>query len=232
MVARNPCPEFYVKGCKEWPAITVVNTVGISLLRQYLIIRGIKGHVISRAVTALWKEVPVNGKTVLFKTIHGSRLYGLAHENSDEDFYTVVDKVKNQKARYARQSIVGDEDSMVVDFGTWVDMCKSGVPQALEAMFSDHAVYDGIEEFRKSFRVGTQVYDRYLRTIKSFALTETDPFKRKRHSLRLALNFKEMRGTGRFNPTLTPAQAAGISDMAELWTGEEVYEFALGLAWS
>lgn len=171
-------------------------------------------------------------KTVLFKTVHGSRLYGLAHANSDEDFYTVVDKVKTAKARYAKQKIVGDEDSMVVDFGTWVDMCKSGVPQALEAMFSNMAVEDHIAEFRADFRVGTGVYDRYLRTIKSFALTEVDPFKRKRHALRLALNFKEMRGTGRFNPTLNEKQAAGISDMAELWTGEEVYEFALSLAWS
>lgn len=171
-------------------------------------------------------------KTVLFKTVHGSRLYGLAHENSDEDFYTVVDKVKNRKARYAKQSIIGDEDSMVVDFGTWVDMCKSGVPQALEAMFSDMAVEDHIAEFRASFRAGTQCYDRYLRTIKSFALSETDPFKRKRHSLRLALNFNQMRETGRFNPTLHPKQAEAISWAAEYWTGEEVYRFALDLAWS
>jgi len=173
----------------------------------------------------------MSDKTVLFKTVHGSRLYGLAHENSDEDFYTVVDKVKNRKARYARQSIVGDEDSMVVDFGTWVDMCKSGVPQALEAMFSDMAVEDHIEEFRKSFRVGTQCYDRYLRTIKSFALSETDPFKRKRHSLRLALNFRQMREYGRFNPTLSKHQAEGITWVAQAWSGEEVYDFALGLAW-
>lgn len=176
-------------------------------------------------------------REVLFKTVHGSRLYGLVHENSDEDFYTVVTKRnadhrygRQERARYAKQTIVGDEDTMLVDFGTWVEMCKSGVPQALEAMFSEMAVEDKIAEFREGFRAGTGVVDRYLRTIKSFAYSEVDPFKRKRHALRLALNLNELLKTGRFNPTLSPVQANVISNMAHR-DADEVYAIALFLAW-
>lgn len=175
-------------------------------------------------------------REVLFKTVHGSRLYGLSHANSDEDFYTVVTKKpvptgRQVKARYARQKINGDEDSMVVDFGTWVEMCRSGVPQALEAMFSDMAVGDDrIADFRRGFRVGTEVYERYFRTIKSFALAEDEGIKRRRHALRLALNLNEMARYGRFNPTLSAEDARYITSMAHK-SHEDVYGLALCIAW-
>lgn len=177
-------------------------------------------------------------REVLFKTVHGSRLYGLAHAGSDEDFYTVVTKKpadtrfgRQVKARYAKQKINGDEDSMVVDFGTWVEMCKSGVPQALEAMFSDMTIEDDkIADFRRSFRCGTQVYERYFRTIKSFSLSEDDTTKRRRHALRLALNLNEMARAGRFHPTLSPEDARYITDMAHK-SHNDVYGLALCIAW-
>lgn len=175
-------------------------------------------------------------RETLFKTVHGSRLYGLAHENSDEDFYTVVTKKpvpkgRQVKARYAKQKINGDEDSMVVDFGTWVEMCRNGVPQALEAMFSDMPIGDDrIADFRSGFRVGTEVYARYYRTIKSFALMEDDGIKKRRHALRLALNLNEMARTGRFNPTLSAEDARYISGMATK-SHEDVYGLALCIAW-
>ena len=175
-------------------------------------------------------------REVLFKTVHGSRLYGLSHAGSDEDFYTVVTKKaytgKGQgKARYAKQTIVGDEDSMVVDFGTWVEMCKSGVPQALEAMFSNMPVGDDrIAEFRADFRVGTEVYERYFRTIKSFALADDKTIKKRRHALRLALNLNEMARVGRFSPTLSPEDAIYITNMAHK-SHEDVYGLGLCLAW-
>lgn len=177
-------------------------------------------------------------REVLFKTVHGSRLYGLAHADSDEDFYTVVTKKpvdtrigRQTRARYAKQKITGDEDSMVVDFGTWVEMCKSGVPQALEAMFSDMVIGDDrIADFRRSFRCGTQVYERYFRTIKSFALAEDDTRKRRRHALRLALNLNEMARYGRFNPTLSPEDARYITNMSYK-SHSDVYGLALCIAW-
>jgi hypothetical protein len=169
---------------------------------------------------------------ILFQTVHGSRLYGLHHDESDYDYYTVVDKVKTRRAKYAKHSIVGDRDSVVVDFGTFVEQAKRGVPQALEAMFSRQAEVDRIEDFRKGFLVGTNdVYDRYLRTIKSFAFDEKDPYKRKRHALRLALNFSDMRAFGRFNPTLSKTEVDLISGLAHL-DAQRVYDDALAIAWS
>jgi hypothetical protein len=177
-------------------------------------------------------------REVLFKTVHGSRLYGLAHAGSDEDFYTVVTKKQTDtrygrqtRARYAKQKIDGMEDSMVVDFGTWVEMCRSGVPQALEAMFSDMPVGDDrIADFRAGYRAGTEVYERYLRTIKSFALSEDPSIKRRRHALRLAINLYEMARTGRFNPTLSKQDADYITAMATKGH-EDVYGLALCIAW-
>lgn len=177
-------------------------------------------------------------RETLFKTVHGSRLYGLAHAGSDEDFYTVVTKKpadtrigRQTRARYAKQKITGDEDSMVVDFGTWVEMCRAGVPQALEAMFSQMPIGDDrIADFRAGFRVGTEIYERYYRTIKSFALQEDEGIKKRRHALRLALNLNEMARTGRFNPTLSAEDARYITSMATK-SHEDVYGLALCIAW-
>jgi hypothetical protein len=162
----------------------------------------------------------------------------LSHENSDEDFYTVVTKLpvesrfgRQTKARYAKQKIDGSEDSMVVDFGTWVEMCKSGVPQALEAMFSEMPVgEDRIEAYRRAFRTGPATWERYYRTIKSFALAEDDSIKKRRHALRLALNLNQMARTGRFNPTLSPEDARYVTWMATK-SHDDVYGLGLCLAW-
>lgn len=168
---------------------------------------------------------------ILFKTVHGSRLYGLAHEDSDHDFYTVVSKVKTARAKYAKQSIIGDTDSMVVDFGTWLHQCEIGVPQALEAMFSKMPLVDNIEGLRLGYTVGTGVWERYLRTIKSFALNEENSFKKKRHALRLAFNLNEMSRYGRFNPTLV-AETTDLLSIAADGPSENVYRTALYMAWA
>lgn len=177
-------------------------------------------------------------REVLFKTLHGSRLYGLAHADSDEDFYTVVTKKpvdtrygRQTRARYAKQKITGDEDNMVIDIGTWLDQCRSGVPQALEAMYSNMVVGDDkIADFRRGYRAGTDVFERYLRTIKSFALADDEGIKRRRHALRLALNLNELAKTSRFNPTLSPDDARYITKMAHE-SRDDVYQIALRIAW-
>lgn len=166
-------------------------------------------------------------KTVLFKTVHGSRLYGLAHENSDNDTYTVLDKVKTKRAKYAKQKVSGDDDSMVVDFGTWLGMVDRGVPQACEAMFSQMPMYDDIAEFRAGYRIGTAALERYLRTITSFAMTQ-DP-KRKRHGLRLALNAYDFQRQGWFNPTLTPNEVDFVTETAKK-DCDAVYAYCMNMA--
>lgn len=164
---------------------------------------------------------------VLFKTVHGSRLYGLSHADSDWDYYTVVEKVKTAKARYAKQKIVGDDDSMVVDFGTWMGMLQNGVPQAWEAAFSTDPVVDEIAPFRAGLRITSSCAERYLRTITSFCMTQ-DP-KRKRHGLRLALNMYDWQTTGRFVPTMTPNEVDWATEEAKK-DCDSVYAKAMSIA--
>lgn len=168
-----------------------------------------------------------NGRKVLFSTWHGSHLYGLSHTNSDEDFYTVVETVQNSQRKYSRQSINDGVDSMVVDFGTWLRQCDDGVPQALEAMFSQMALHDDLAAFRAGYRVTTSAYSRYLRTITNFVYSQD--YKRKRHGLRLALNMYDFSRTGRFNPTLSENEQDFVSEVAYKDT-DVVYAYAFNIA--
>lgn len=168
---------------------------------------------------------------ILFRTVTGSRLYGLHHEGSDWDYYTVVDRVVKKKASYHTHSIVDGLDSNVLDFGTWVNECQAGTPQALEAMFSTKAEVDLIPEFRSQFRGGTN-YKKYLSTMKALVLDNPDSFKHKRHSLRLAINLADLKSYGRFNPTLTERQIKFVNIMAENHSAEFLAEFSNRLAYT
>lgn len=167
---------------------------------------------------------------ILFKTPHGSKLYGLNHAGSDDDWYTVVVKPPTKKARYSTHKIIDNDDSVVVDFGTWLELCRKGVPQALEAMFSDMAVTDKVADLRAGFYVGTGVYDTYMRTIKSFAYGEGP--KQRRHALRLGLNMRDIRQYGRFDPRLKPHTATIFTGWANTYEPDLVYHNAVQLAWS
>lgn len=76
--------------------------------------------------------------TVL-STVHGSHLYGLAHANSDLDTYEVV--VGGDK-NFARQSN-RETDALRLHLSRFQRSVRDGVPQALEALFSPVAEYDG-----------------------------------------------------------------------------------------
>jgi len=159
-----------------------------------------------------WSE----NDTVLFKTIHGSKLYGLNHANSDDDFYIITPTRKTSRHINAKQSIVGKDDTVAIDFSSFVELSHKGVPQALEAMFSRKAESPFFEEYRANyFASDPEVIHTYMRTIKSFSLSEKDGFKRRRHSLRLALNLEELIYTGRFNPTLNKPTALKITRLAK-----------------
>jgi predicted nucleotidyltransferase len=162
---------------------------------------------------------------ILYKTIAGSRLYGLAHEASDWDYYTVVDRVVKKKAAYHTHTIIDGVDSQVVDFGTWVNDCQRGVPQALEAMFSQKAEVDTIPEFRASFKAGTEYYA-YNSIMKVMKFEHADSFKHRRHMIRLGLNLDDLRRYGRFNPTLEPWMVRFSTEFANTHTMEECYIYA------
>jgi hypothetical protein len=152
---------------------------------------------------------------ILFRTIHGSRLYGTADPISDFDYYTVIPNRDRRRTRYAKQTIQGNLDQTVIDFSTWRVYCDKGVPQALEAMFSPVPEVDLLADFRRAYRIDTAaVVGRYRRTIKSFSLRETT--KLRRHALRLAVNLREAVETGRFNPVLSHHNAEEIYRVARL----------------
>ena len=160
---------------------------------------------------------------VLFSTCHGSRLYGLSHANSDYDYYTVTDAGSAK----AHQSIKELDDTFTVGLGTWMEMCKKGVPQALEAMFSQKEEFDNIGFIRKNYVSGISATDTYLRTIKALCYDGT--YKAKRHSLRLALNLYDLQRSGRFNPTLSPNEVDFVSDKANR-DSDAVYATAMNIA--
>lgn len=168
-------------------------------------------------------------RSILFKTIHGSRLYGLHRPDSDYDYFTVVAKAPYRRKRYAKQSIIDGEDSVVVDLGTFIVGCQKGVPQYLEALFSPVPEVDKLGAMRYAYRTGSnQVWETYLRTIKALALDDT--FKSKRHALRLASNLFHLREYGRFNPVLNETQVVVYSGFAQRDSGEDVYELAKMMA--
>ena len=150
---------------------------------------------------------------LLFSTPHGSRLYGLSHAGSDYDRFDVYGWSKFKP----RQTITDNEDVTKVSFDKFMQYCDKGVPQYLEAMFSQHETVDLIWYIRNSYRPNmTNVRDTYLRTIKSFWLAgvEDDDFKRRRHAWRLWYNLHSMERRGRFNPTLTLTMIAIINKFA------------------
>ena len=153
---------------------------------------------------------------LLFRTIHGSTLYRLNHANSDLDYYQVIanrDRLNN-RAKYASQRVQAGVDTVTTDLSTFMRYCHAGVPQALEALFSDIPEIDKISDFRHNFYVDTaRASVVYKRTIRNF-LDEGD-YKKVRHACRLVLSLTEIVETGRFHPALTDEQVTLVSNLAE-----------------
>lgn len=163
---------------------------------------------------------------LIFSTVHGSRLYGLDHSESDMDIFEVTTSHAN-KARH-RVSANGI-DRVSVGMDTYLARVFEGSHQAVEALFSpyktwgtgDHARF--YRSYLEGMRVtGRQVFEKYERTIHTFCFGD---FKRRRHAARLALNLADLRVEGRFNPVLTPANKRYIGLAAERHEGQELWEY-------
>jgi hypothetical protein len=155
---------------------------------------------------------------LLFKTVHGSHLYNLANPGSDLDTFEVHGW---QKAR-ARQAIVDGLDRTVTSYDRFMRYCEKGVPQYLEALWSRLATVDNLPFNRFAYQPDlTLARETYRRTVKNFwmAGVEEDSFKKRRHALRLALNWESLERTGLFNPTLNSDQRDFVNEGAK-WTGE------------
>lgn len=139
------------------------------------------------------------GRSLLLKTVRGSRLYGLHTDNSDYDYFEVY----SGKSRM-RQSIVGKQDVVRCSLDQFINGVASGTPEYLEALYSPYKTVDRLDHLSLHPSYWTTV-NTYLRTIKSFWRDDpTAPrnFKLRRHSARLALNLQEFMEKGYFNPVL------------------------------
>lgn len=160
----------------------------------------------------------------LLTTVHGSRLYGLHHDNSDYDTYSVL---HSSNKKYVEQALDGKADDFRVSLDKFLDMCRLGVPQALEALFSPYAEMDArYEALFGGFRVGhTETAMRYRRTVRNFGfMFDVDEevsgphpsFKRRRHAYRLTFNLSECLRYGRFNPVLSQDEREFVTYAAGL----------------
>lgn len=147
--------------------------------------------------------------TELFKTIHGSHLYGLDHAGSDQDWFSVVsDKIKTT------HKIIGDQDVTVLSLDKFLYQAGKGNPQSLEAMFSPFPQVDEILYLRSAFRPNIpEAIHTYGRTIRNFSFGS---YKQQRHAIRLALNINDLYRYGRFNPRLSGTTIFTLKCMDQL----------------
>lgn len=146
---------------------------------------------------------------VLLSTPHGSHLYGMAHAGSDRDVFVVHPGTR----RRAKQTMRGRDDMVEMSFAFFCELAAAGSFQALEAMFSRKATIDAFPALRANFYAGgPALIDRYVRKARWFA--RQDKFKSRRHALRMLLNLQDIRRYGRFDPTLSAAQIALITEAA------------------
>lgn len=157
---------------------------------------------------------------IIFETVHGSHLYGMATPMSDHDTYVVT-----TSSNRASQKVSGDVDRTTIGWSTFLLYAQTGSHQTVEALFSEEKVWHSqreLEPYLSSMRVvGRSVFEKYTRTIQKFA--HADDFKRRRHAIRLWLNLQDLREYGRFNPRMTPAQVLWASELATAdITGDEL----------
>lgn len=177
-------------------------------------------------------------KRELLKTIHGSHLYGLAHENSDRDSLMVfLPAEDDQRAdshlvkSYAYQSVDAEgNDVMELHLWRFQQMVAQGAPQALEALFSPLAETDEqyaplFRQMRPSIDAARSTYRRASRNFaegtssshggKEDSRAQKQQFKLRRHSLRLMLNLNDLVRFQRFSPVLSEDQREFVSEHAD-----------------
>lgn len=160
--------------------------------------------------------------TLLLRSVAGSHLYGTSRPDSDLDYYEVHSELfKPGGFHKTQQTIVDGVDVTKVSLSQFIDLCRIGSHQALDAMFSEQVEVDKIEAFRKGYRAGFEIMEPYRRIMVKFTQQGT-PRKRK-HAVRIAFNLTDIMQTGRFNPTLSPERVEKVLTYAEL-PDEEFYE--------
>lgn len=161
----------------------------------------------------------------IFKTVHGSRLYGFDHSASDHDSYVVTTSTRSRP----RQSVRGESDVVRVGWDTFLRYATGGSHQSAEALFSPFKEWEGREEWRpfiENMRIGGgEVCAKYERTIRAFCFGD---FKRRRHAVRLASNLADIRRHGRFNPSCGDALRSRSHELAASREGESLWSRIMG----
>lgn len=158
----------------------------------------------------------------IFRTIHGSHLYGTAHPRSDRDIYTVVPG--DARTRHQVNEAEGT-DNVVVSWDRYLELVRTGSHQAVEALFSPFQEWNPDHQALRPFLLSHRVYspeveDKYSRTIWAFCHGD---LKRRCHAVRLAWNLKSLRAIGRFNPRLSVSDIVAMERIALNYEGEELW---------
>jgi hypothetical protein len=161
------------------------------------------------------------GPRVIFSTVHGSHLYGLATPDSDMDTFTVTDSERPR----ANQTIDGQDDRTMVGFNTFLIRALGGSHQSVEALFSPYKAWNpAFNHFRPFIEnavvCGSAVYEKYERTIHKFCYGD---YKRRRHAVRLSQNLDGLRRDGRFNPVMTEGDKGTAEYLAEHMEGDDLW---------
>ncbi len=155
---------------------------------------------------------------LLLKVQAGSRLYGYATAESDDDIFEVHTEQfyipTRELPRNVKQTIVDGIDTLQMTLSHFMEKAASGSHQALDAMFAENPEVDLIKDFRASYRAGYDVIPAYTRIISKFALQQG--FRKQRHALRAMFNLTDMLETGRYTPRLTEERISFIQEHAHL----------------
>lgn len=163
---------------------------------------------------------------VIFSTIHGSHLYGLAHAGSDRD----VARVTTSTATKARHRNGVEEDTMTIPWDVLLIRIQEGSHQSLETLFSPYKEwnpeYVHLKPYVEGWTItGSEVFAKYERTIKKFCYGD---FKRRRHAVRLSLNLRDLRRDGRFDPVLNEDQIQYVNQIAMAYSNDDLKGVLLG----
>lgn len=156
---------------------------------------------------------------MIFETVHGSHLYGWAHEGSDMDIFRVTTSTSPR----ALQKHVDGLDIVTVGFDTFLSRALAGSHQSVEALFSKEKVW--YNDVYKSMLANTKVcggfvFEKYERTIKKFCYGD---LKKRRHACRLSLNLRELRMYGTFDPRVKQYETVMANATANLLEGDDLW---------